>query len=50
MLATRAIAPRANQVAALSDPARIDLPRFIAHWHHPDTQAALRTLLARNGK
>ena len=49
MLATRAMA-RADLVDALSDPARIDLPRFFAHWHHPDTQAALQALLARLGK
>ena len=49
MLATRELA-RADLIAALSDPARIDLPRFFAHWHHPDTQAALHALLARLGK
>jgi enoyl-CoA hydratase/carnithine racemase len=49
MLATRALA-RADMVAALSDPARIDLPRFFAGWYHPETQAALHALLARLGK
>ena len=49
MLATRELA-RADLIAALSDPVRIDLPRFFAHWHHPDTQAALQALVARLGK
>lgn len=48
MLATRAIA-RAAVVDCLSD-ARIDLPRFVAQWSHPDTQAALRAMLAKIGK
>ena len=49
MLATRALA-RADLIAAMSDPARIDLPRFFQRWHDPDTQAALQALVARLGK
>lgn len=48
MLETRAIARR-DVIAAL-EPERIDLPRFVAQWSHPDTQAALRAMLARIGK
>ncbi len=48
MLATRAIA-RAEVVAALQ-PERIGLERFTASWNDPDTQAALRALLAKLGK
>lgn len=48
MRETRAIARR-DVLAALA-PERIDLERFVAHWTHPDTQAALRALLARIGK
>ena len=48
VLATRAIA-RADVVAALA-PALIDLDRFVAAWHDPDTQQALRALLAKLGK
>lgn len=48
MLETRAIARR-DVIAALADE-RIDLPRFVAQWSHPDTQAALRAMLARIGK
>lgn len=48
MLETRAIARR-EVIAALA-PERIDLPRFVAQWSHPDTQAALRAMLARIGK
>ena len=48
MLLTRRIARR-DVVAALA-PDRIDLPRFVAQWAHPDTQAALRAMLARIGK
>ena len=48
MLATRRIA-RQDVVDALA-PARIDLPRFVARWTHPDTQAGLRAVLARIGK
>lgn len=49
MLATRAVA-RADLVAALNDPARIDLPRFFEAWYRPDTQASLQALVARLGK
>ena len=48
MLDTRAIARR-DVIAALAED-RIDLPRFVAQWSHPDTQAALRAMLARIGK
>lgn len=48
MLATREIA-RADVVAALQ-PERIELDRFIASWDQPDTQAALRALVAKLGK
>ncbi|NUS37642.1 MAG: enoyl-CoA hydratase/isomerase family protein [Lysobacter sp.] len=48
MLETRSIA-RADLVAAL-DPERIRLDHFIAGWYSPDTQAALRELVARLGK
>lgn len=48
MLATRRIA-RADVVAALQ-PERIELDRFIASWDEPDTQAALRALVAKLGK
>lgn len=48
MLETRAIARR-DVISAL-EPERIDLPRFVAQWSHPDTQAALREMLARIGK
>ena len=48
MLETRAIARR-DVITALADQ-RIDLPRFVAQWSHPDTQAALRAMLARIGK
>jgi enoyl-CoA hydratase/carnithine racemase len=48
MLETRAIARR-DVVAALA-PERIDLERFVAQWSHPDTQTALRAMLARIGK
>ena len=47
-LATRAIA-RADVVASLA-PELLDLDRFVAAWNDPDTQAALRALLARLGK
>mgnify|MGYP001797571038 CR=1 FL=1 len=49
MLATRAVS-RSDLVAALNDPARIDLPRFLAAWNRPDTQASLKALVARLGK
>jgi enoyl-CoA hydratase/carnithine racemase len=45
---TRAIA-RADVVEALR-PAHIDLDRFVASWNEPDTQAALRALVAKLGK
>ncbi|TWT17483.1 enoyl-CoA hydratase/isomerase family protein [Luteimonas marina] len=48
VLATRAIA-RADVVAALR-PELIELDRFVASWNDPDTQAALRALLAKLGK
>ena len=48
MLQTRRIA-RADVVAAL-DPELIGLERFIESWYAPDTQAALRQLVARLGK
>lgn len=48
MLATRAIA-RADVAAALA-PELIELDRFVASWNEPDTQAALRALVARLGK
>ena len=48
MLETRAIA-RADVIDALH-PRRIDLERFIESWQRPDTQAALRAVLARLGK
>lgn len=48
MLETRAIARR--DVIAMLAPERIDLPRFVAAWAHPDTQGALRAMLARIGK
>lgn len=48
MLETRAIA-REDVVEALR-PAHVDLDRFVEAWHGPDTQAALRAVLARLGK
>lgn len=45
---TRAIA-RADVVEALR-PAHIDLDRFVASWNEPDTQTALRALVAKLGK
>lgn len=48
MLQTRRIA-RADVVAAL-EPEHIGLERFIESWYAPDTQAALRQLVARLGK
>lgn len=48
MRETRAIARR-DVVAALA-PERIELERFVEQWSHPDTQAALRAMLARIGK
>ncbi len=48
VLETRRIARR-DVVAALQ-PERIDLQHFVAGWMQPDTQAALRAMLARIGK
>ena len=48
MLATRAIA-RAAVIDALR-PELLELDRFVASWNDPDTQAALRALVARLGK
>jgi enoyl-CoA hydratase/carnithine racemase len=48
MLTTRALA-RADLIAALA-PEQIQLDRFIDAWNEPDTQAALRALVARLGK
>ncbi|MCJ0825123.1 enoyl-CoA hydratase/isomerase family protein [Luteimonas sp. 50] len=48
MLMTRRIA-RADLVAALA-PERIGLQRFVDAWFAPDTQAALRELMAKLGK
>jgi enoyl-CoA hydratase/carnithine racemase len=47
MRETRRIA-RAAVIDCLSD-ARIDLDRFVATWMEPDTQTALRAMLARIG-
>ena len=48
MLRTRAIA-RAAVVDCLRDE-RIELAKFVSGWMEPDTQAALRAMLARIGK
>ena len=48
MLRTRAIA-RADLVAALQ-PERIQLEHFLDAWMEPDTQAGLKSMLARIGK
>jgi hypothetical protein len=48
MLVTRQIA-RADLVAALA-PERIGLDRFVDAWFAPDTQSALRALVAKLGK
>lgn len=48
MQETRRIARR--DVIATLQPERIDLPRFVAAWTRPDTQAGLRAMLARIGK
>ena len=47
--ATREIA-RADLIAAITDPKRINLDLFIDYWFMPDTQAGLRAMLARIGK
>lgn len=46
LLATRRLA-RADLVAALRDPARMDLDGFLRAWFEPGTQAALRAMVAR---
>jgi 3,2-trans-enoyl-CoA isomerase len=46
MRTTRAIA-RADLVAAIADPARLDLPRFLDEWYSEETQAVLGALVAR---
>ncbi|HET6602931.1 MAG TPA: enoyl-CoA hydratase/isomerase family protein [Xanthomonadaceae bacterium] len=46
MLATRAMA-RADLVEAISDPRRLDLPRFLDEWFTEETQAVLRALVTR---
>jgi len=48
MLATRAIA-RTEVIEALR-PELLELDRFVASWNDPDTQSALRALVARLGK
>lgn len=48
MLKTRALA-RADVIAALS-PQRVPLERFVDDWNDPDTQSALRALVAKLGK
>lgn len=48
MLATRAIA-RADVVAAMQ-PEVVNIDAFVASWNDPDTQAALRALMAKLGK
>ncbi len=46
---TRRIARR-DLLESIDDPARMDLPRFLAAWQLPETQAVLRQVLARLGK
>ena len=46
MLATRALA-RADVADALTDPKRVDLDSFLDAWNQPDTQDALKALVAR---
>ncbi|SIQ00581.1 enoyl-CoA hydratase/isomerase family protein [Solilutibacter tolerans] len=48
MLATRALS-RADMIEALSTD-RLDIDQPLRDWQHPDTQHALRALLARLGK
>lgn len=48
MLATRALS-RADMMDALS-PGQLDIEQPLRDWWHPDTQQALRALLARLGK
>lgn len=46
---TRRIA-RADLLASIEDPARMELPRFIETWRSPQTQAVLHAVVARLGK
>ena len=46
MHATRGIA-RADLIENISDPSRLDLPRFLDEWYSEDTQSVLRSLVAR---
>lgn len=46
---TRRIARR-DLRESIEDPARMDLPRFIAAWQSPETQTVLRAVLAKLGK
>ena len=46
MRITRSIA-RADLVAAISDPSRLDLPRFLDEWYSEETQGVLKSLVAR---
>lgn len=46
MLATRAIA-RADLIAAIGDPARLELDHFLDAWFRSETQAVLHAVVAR---
>ncbi len=46
---TRRLARR-DLLEAMDDPARMDLPQFLAAWQTPETQTVLRAVLARLGK
>jgi enoyl-CoA hydratase/carnithine racemase len=46
MHATRRIA-RADLIENISDPSRLDLPRFLDEWYSDETQAVLHSLVAR---
>lgn len=46
MRSTRAIS-RADLVEAISDPTRLDLPRFLDEWFSEETQAVLTALVTR---
>jgi 3,2-trans-enoyl-CoA isomerase len=46
MIGTRALS-RADLIAAVADPQRMDIARFIEGWYEDDTQAALRAMVAR---
>lgn len=46
---TRRIARR-DLLESIDDPARMDLPKFLAAWQTPETQAVLRAVLAKLGK